>query len=658
MGHRCTDKDCNTTRKTRKRDNRRSVNHVVKTLAYFCAGMALFATALFAGCGSAVLQEPSRIDLTVSVKPLLAEQGNEVWLLSGKNSRKLGNVDSLSTERGNPDSLSVMVSESGWVYYVSPHNLDKGTGDLLMTHGDSEALPVRVSGDVSAACVSRDGQALFCKNVGDGARELWLCAPGGKTKMIAQGVVPDMFSFSDDGSQFHYVRNTGSAYGLYLASGSDSRMIYQAEPPEFRYFTAIFDGKGGLLFGLGRTLDEMCMFSDKDGKLTESGGQPVAVFGTTDDFLYYRMEGDSPYEGQPPYRLDYKAPDKGVECVSENCSGVAFPGKSSWFFDIGSSKSFLLAESSGDVETLDIPLNSINGENMYFESSGDAATEELYLYTIGGEKTYIGQASLYSNLLLSDSLNSVVVIQDDGLYLYHCEDGEWTGPESLGTCYQFEWNGRYLYWLDTGNVLRQCDLDSGSTKQLLDKAMGLWLIDDELYVCVDNERVGRLTKSGVQTLIKEGGDVTAAAGGVYVSTFYGDIVWCAKDGTEQKRMLSEAEIMRGRGRLRFGYLTEQAKAALTVLQKDASYYLGVTDADGGAPTAPYGTPEEDAMLALSLWRGTMPDDAFRAAGLFYDMFSRLAEKKGNLSEDANEELFDLLNMASSLLDMSDEGLHK
>ncbi len=247
----------------------------------------------------------------------------------------------------------------------------------------------------------------------------------------------------------------------------------------------------------------------------------------------------------------------------------------------------------------------------------------------------------------------MMAIQDDGLYLYRCVDGEWTGPELLGTSYQFDWDSRYLYWLDTGNVLHQCDLDSGSTKQLLDKAIGFWLIDDELYICVDNSSVGRLTDTGMETLFKAGGDVIQAAGGIYVSTFKGDIVYCAKDGTEQKSMLSEAEIMGGRGRLRFGYLSEQAKVSLKVLQEDAEYYLNIVDADGAETLEPHGTPEEDAALALSLWRGTIPEDAFQAAGLFFDAFSRMA-KEGGMVDTVSEEVSDLLMMANSFLDMNEE----
>lgn len=252
---------------------------------------------------------------------------------------------------------------------------------------------------------------------------------------------------------------------------------------------------------------------------------------------------------------------------------------------------------------------------------------------------------------MGDNLTSVMAIQDDGLYLYRYIDGEWTKPASLGTCYRFDWNSRYLYWLDTGNVLHQCDLDSGSTKQLLDKAMGFWLIEDELYICVDNSSVGRLTDKGMETLFKAGGDVTKTAGGIYVSTFDGDIVFCANEGTEQKPMLSEAEIMGGRGRLRFGYLSEQAKVSLKVLQEDAEYYLNIVDADGAETLEPHGTPEEDAVLALSLWRGTMPEAASRAAGFFFDAFSQMAKEGGTVGT-VSEQVSDILMMADSFLYMN------
>ncbi len=641
---------CGNEIRLRRKASRISLKNSGLKVCVFIISLAAF----LAGCSPTALQQTPQIDLSASVKPLVVQKDGAVWLLSGENAQQLGNYASLCTEPGDPHSLSVMVSESGWVYYVSGYDPHKGAGKLMMTHGDADTRPLNVSGNVSAACVSRDGQALFCKNVRDGAGELWLCAPGRKAQMVAQSVVPDMFSFSDDGSQFYYVKNIGKAYELNLVSGGDIRVLYQADPPEFRYFTAVFDGKGGLLFGFGRSLDEMSFYNDKDGKLTEGGGQPVGVFGAADDFLYNRMEQDSLYSGQQSYQLYYKAPGQDAEPISEKCCGIVFPGQSTGYFNIGDSKTFLLAELSGDAGTEDVNEYTITEDGTNIEQSVDAAMQELYLYMIGGEKTYIGQASLYSHLVLANGLNSVVAIQEDGLYLYHRTDGEWTASESLGTCLGFDWNDRYFYWLDQGYVLHQCDLDSGSTKALLDKALDFWLIDDEVYVCVDNESIGRLTDSGLETLLQEGGSVTTAAGGLYISTVYGDIFFCSKDGTEQKRMLSKAEAVRGRGRLRYGYLTDQTKAALELLTEDAEYYLNAADSDSAEILQePHGTPEEDAALALSLWRGTMPDTAYNAAGYFYEAFSRMAEEGGS-SVSISDEVMDLLMTATSFVDGDDE----
>jgi len=546
-------------------------------------------------------------------RPVFAEKDGAVWAVCGDRATELGDAAALSMEQDNPYALSIMASSgSNQVYYISNYDAGSCSGDLMTTDAASGAQPRLVAQDVSAACMSAKGDALFCKNVKNGAGELWLCEAGGQPGMVAESVVPDMFGFSTDGGQCHYVRSTDDAYELYVHSGDDSRMLWKAEPPEFRYFTIIMDGQGGTLFGLGKTPDDVCLYADVNGQTTQvaSSGEPACLFGAADDFLYIIMENELSFDSSDTFRLYYKAPEKDAVCLSEICCGCQFSGPSD----------------NGQLLTVE---NNRSKAFLLAEQADDAKREDLYLCTIGGEKSYIGPVELYSGMVLGTSLKTAAVLQEDGLYLFHKEADGWTGPEPMGDCYNFISDGRYLYWLNHENVLNRCDLDTGDTKKLMDKAMDLVLVGDKVYVCVDNDSVCRLDGDNAVTLVKEGGDLTSAGSGVYVATFGGDIVYCPANGSKADTVLSGAEPVSKSGRFRYGVITDEARTALKRLSEDAEYYLDgmgiVTYADMDVPNAAHGTLEEDAVLARSLWPGTMEKNAWQAAGYFDVGFALLAQ---------------------------------
>ncbi len=91
----CRDGISETARKVRKHFNRHPP-HSIKISVMVCAiVMVICGAALITGCGSAVLKDLPQNDLSASVKPLLAKKDNTVWLLSGKNTMKLGDVNAI-----------------------------------------------------------------------------------------------------------------------------------------------------------------------------------------------------------------------------------------------------------------------------------------------------------------------------------------------------------------------------------------------------------------------------------------------------------------------------------------------------------------------------------------------------------------------------------
>lgn len=583
--------------------------------------------ALCTGCSQPAEQLPQP-GAKALAHPVLAEKDGMIWLVCGDRTMELGDMTALSPDREDSNPLVMMKSsDGGRVYYLANCNPDTGTGDLMTVDTRLWTKPAQVAEDVCAACVSANGAALYCKNVRDGAGELWLSVPGGKPELIAQPVVPDMFQFSQDG-RMQYVVNANGEYALYVCAGNEARMLCKAEPPEFRNFLAMFDSKGGLLFSLG-TSDEYRIYTDVDEetKQVTQGGEAMGLFGAADDFLYMNLENMDLHNVQAGMLLYYKAPGQEAVCLSEACAGVQLAGEFRRIEMSNCPRAFLVAE-----------------------PAEDGVTEDIYFCTTGGEKTHIGQAELGSYMVLGSSLKTAAVMQQGGLYLFHSADGKWTGPEPLGTCHNFDSGGRILYWLDDDDTLNRCDPDTGATAKLLDKTMDFTLSGDEVYVCIDNKTVGRLDGNGVVTLVNTGGDMTDAGNGVYVSTFDDEIVYCPVGGKTSTTVLSGAKMTTCRGRFNYGAFTEETKAALQTLSEDALYYLDnmglATYADLEVPKTPHGTLEEDLVLARSLWPGTMSKDAWQAAAMFCDGFTALTHSNGADEEMENAE--NLLGMAVSM----------
>jgi hypothetical protein len=597
-----------------------------RTLFSFCrrrrallAAACLMLAALCAGCA----RDAGQTD-AASATPVLAEKDGAVWLVRGDRATALGDLADFGPGQGAANALTMMDVSNGWVYYVTGYDADSATGDLMAVGPAADARPVLVAQGVCAVRGSKNGGVLFCKNIRDGAGELWLCAPGGQPEMVARSVVPDMFEFSPDGSRFCFVKREGGDCALYVRGGDGERMLGKARSGELHYFSAQFDSEGGLLFTLGGA-DEIRICTDADGQTQQSAsGMPVGLFGAADDYLY--MEWTPGLDSAQAAPLCYKAPGREAVRISEACAGVQFAGGFVRLETNDCPRAFLIAEPAGDI----------------------------WLCTTDGGRTHIGQTALPSSMVLGGSLKTAAVIQDGSLKLFRAENGQWAEPKALGTCYDFDSDGRYLYWRDQDNALNRCDMDTGGTKKLLDNALAFTLAGGKVFACVDNASVCRLDAGGPVTLLDEGGDLLDAANGVYVSTYGGDIVYCPAEG-QAAPALSGASLVTARSRLWYGAFTAEARAALQTLSADAQYYLDSTGMGmgGAAPETPHGTPEEDAALAMSLAPGTMPQDAWRAAGLYCGGFARLAaagEDEAALADAQN-----MLGMAIELWDANSAG---